>query len=153
MEQKLYKVYGYRAKYILDERETKLGVTKMQLLSEDINNYRKLTYHLIELISSWKLYIQSLTHDPRLRREKLQFYYVEYNLLLTMLNDSSFISTSFLSNFYTFSIKNDPFLLKPILNLEKLMQDGLQVTFEAYQLKKIIDCKIDDLPKIVGALK
>jgi hypothetical protein len=47
MEQKLYKVYGYRAKYILDERETKLETTKMESLSEDINNYRKLTFHLI----------------------------------------------------------------------------------------------------------
>ena len=43
----------------------------MELLSEDINAYRKLTYHAIELICNWKLYIQSLTHDLKLRREKL----------------------------------------------------------------------------------
>jgi hypothetical protein len=33
------------------------------------------------------------------------------------------------------------------------MEEGLETTFEAHQLKKIIDCKIDDLPRIVLALR
>ncbi len=40
------------------------------------------------------------------------------------MNDSSFISSSFLSNFYSFSNRNDPFLLKPILNLDRRIEEG-----------------------------
>lgn len=59
-----------------------------------------------------------------------------------MLNDASFISTSFLSNFYIFAVRNDPFLLKPILNLDKKIEEGEQGNFELNQLKKIINCKM-----------
>ena len=82
-----------------------------------IANYRQLTYHLIELVKNWKMYILSLTHDLKLRKEKLSFYHQENNILLLLLNDTSFFSTSFLSNFYHFSLRNDPFLLKPIFYL------------------------------------
>ena len=70
-EKRMYKVYGYRAKLRLDENDHKLGQTKMEKLSEDINSYRKITCYLIELVSSWKLYMQSLTDHPKQRKEKL----------------------------------------------------------------------------------
>lgn len=67
-EKKMYRVYGYRAKYRLDENDHKLGKTKMELLSEEINSYRKITCYLIELVSSWKLYMQSLTDNQKQRK-------------------------------------------------------------------------------------
>lgn len=137
----MYKVYGYRAKYTLDQKQTKLGTTRMETLSEVINGYRKLTYHLVELIARWKMYMQSLTHDPRIRKQKIEFYYKDYNLYLTLLNDASFISTSFLSNFYTLT-RNDPFLLKPILAIDKKLEEGEEANFETVQLKRIINCKL-----------
>lgn len=39
---------------------------------------------------------------------------MENNYLLNILNDSSFIASSFLTNFYSFAIRNDTFLLRPI---------------------------------------
>ena len=146
----MYRVYGYRAKYRLDDNDHKLGKTKMEILSQDINSYRKITCYLIELVSSWKLYMQSLTDNPKLRKEKLQYYYKNHNLFLTLLNDASFVASSFLSQFYTFSTKNDPLLLKPILNIQKKMADQVY-NFQTHQLKRIIDCKISDLPQILAA--
>lgn len=118
IEQRQYKVHGYRVLYRLDEQEVSLGKTKMECLSEDFRDYRKLTAHVVQLISKWKEYIQSLTHDAKKRKERMEFYYEEKNYILSLLNDSSFISHSFLNKFYLFSIRNDPFLLKPLLGLE-----------------------------------
>lgn len=52
---------------------------------------------MIELVASWKLYMQSLTSNPKQRKEKLEYYYKNHNIYLTLLNDSSFIASSFLS--------------------------------------------------------
>jgi hypothetical protein len=85
----------------------------------DISNYRKLTVHVIDLIVQWCTYIQSLTHDAKKRKEKIEYYYMENNYLLSILNDSNFIAASFLSNFFTFAVRNDPFIFKPILVIEE----------------------------------
>jgi len=37
--------------------------------------------------------------------------------LLRIINDNSFVSKSFLANYFKFSPKNDPFLLMPLINL------------------------------------
>jgi hypothetical protein len=85
----------------------------------DISNYRKLTVHVIDLIVQWRTYIQSLTHDVKKRKEKIEYYYMESNYLLSILNDSNFIAASFLSNFFTFAVRNDPFIFKPVLVIEE----------------------------------
>lgn len=36
-----------------------------------------------------------------------------------MINDNNFLQKSFLGNFYKFAPKNDPFLFRPILTIEK----------------------------------
>ena len=73
----------------------------------------------MELITKWKEYMWSLTHDAKKRKERIEFYYEEKNHLLHILNDTQFIAHSFLSNFFTFSVRNDPLFLRPILALEK----------------------------------
>ena len=73
--------------------------------------------YIIQLITNWKEYMCSLTHDKKIRRERLEFYYHENNFLLGVLNDAKFVSNSFLANFYTFSIRNDPLFLRPLLNI------------------------------------
>ena len=54
IEQRQYKVRGYRALYRLDHQEVNLSKTKMEELFTQINNYRKLTVHVVELITKWK---------------------------------------------------------------------------------------------------
>ena len=118
-----------------------------------IANYRQLTYHLIELVKNWKMYILSLTHDLKLRKEKLSFYHQENNILLLLLNDTSFFSTSFLSNFYHFSLRNDPFLLKPIFYLQKKEETALCLTPEERQLKRLINIKPSQVLSIISGIR
>jgi len=46
------------------------------------------------------------------------FYYVEDNYLLKVLTDLGFVRVSVLANFFDFAMRNDPFMLKPILSIE-----------------------------------
>ena len=43
----------------------------MEQFFEDINSYRKLTVHVVELITKWKEYMWSLTHDAKKRKERI----------------------------------------------------------------------------------
>ena len=140
-EQIDYQVYGYKAQLKVDRKDLKLGKTRLEQLGEDINNYRKLTAHVVELITQWKLYIMSLTHDAKKRRERVEFHFAEKNYLLVILNDNKFIGTSFLCNFYSFATNNDPFLLKPLLVLEQKGTSQGQLSLQDGALKVILDLK------------
>lgn len=71
--------------------------------------------YMVELMGKWKQYIQSLTHDQKKQREQLSYYYQEDNYMLKMLTDLGFLRVSILANFFDFSMRNDPFLMKCIL--------------------------------------
>lgn len=142
-------MHGYRAKYRLDEQEVQLGETSLEVLAQEINNYRKVTIHVIELIATWRAYLKSLTHDRKAQRQSLPFYCEERNYLLTLLNDSAFLSTSFLANFLPFATRNDPLLLRPLLTFEKREREGTLLSFEDHQLKLFIQLRGID-PKALG---
>jgi hypothetical protein len=55
---------------------------------------------------------------------------MEDNYLLSILNDSNFIASSFLSNFYTFAVRNDPFIFKPILVMEEKESEHHELIFD-----------------------
>jgi hypothetical protein len=94
----------------------------------------------MDLIVKWRSYIQSLTHDPKKRKEPIEYYYMSNNYLLSILNDSNFIAASFLSNFYTFAVRNDPFLFRPILAMEEKEGERRELVFDECQLKELIAC-------------
>ena len=48
----------------------------------------------------------------------MDYYYENQNYLLKLINDNSFVSNSFLSEYFRFSTKNDPFLVMPLIKLE-----------------------------------
>lgn len=98
-----------------DNKHGKLSKTKLQFFSDAFNHLTKLTLYVIELITKWKEYIYSLTHDQRKKKERVQYYFYDDNYYLKILGDIGFLRVSFLSNFYDFAPKNDPFLLKCIL--------------------------------------
>ena len=68
----------------------------------------------------WKEYIYGLTHDAKKKRERLEYYYFEENYFIKILSDTNILKVSALEKFYKFAPKNDPFLLWPLLNFEKL---------------------------------
>ena len=65
-----------------------------------------------------------------------------------MLGDLGFIRASFLSNFYDFAPKNDPFMLKPILAFEKRQEK----TLENELLKQIFMPEAESLSEIMAKL-
>lgn len=48
----------------------------------------------------------------------MEYYFYDDNYLLKILSDLGFLRVSFLSQFYGFAPKNDPFMLQPILAFE-----------------------------------
>ena len=55
----------------------------------------------------------------RKKKERIEYYFYDDNYYLKILSDLGFLRASFLSNFYDFAPKNDPFMLRPILAFEK----------------------------------
>ena len=70
-----------------------------------------------------------------------------------LLNDSQFVSHSFLSNFLTFSVRNDPFFLRPILALEKKTEEGGQLTSDELQLRELVQVQPAHLHCIMSAVE
>jgi hypothetical protein len=73
---------------------------------------------VVESITKWKEYIYSLTFDHQKHKEPVDYYYKNQNYLLKTINDNAFVLNSFLSDYFKFSSKNDPFLLMPLIRLE-----------------------------------
>lgn len=97
----------------------KLSKTKFEFFSDSFLHLTKLTLYVIELILKYREYIRSLTHDQRKQRERIEYYFYDDNYFLKILSDTGFLRVSFLSNFYEFAPKNDPFMLRCVLAFEK----------------------------------
>lgn len=67
---------------------------------------------------------------------------------MKILSDTGFLRVSFLSNFYEFAPKNDPFMLRCVLAFEKKQEK----TLEHELLKKIFLPSPDLLPDILAKL-
>lgn len=104
---------------------------------------------MIELVTKWKEYIYSLTHDQRKKKERVEYYYYDDNYFLKILSDLGFLQASFLSNFYEFAPKNDPFLLKCLLAKEKQQEK----TLEDELLKQIFMPQLEHLSDIMSKLE
>lgn len=104
---------------------------------------------MIELISKWKEYIGSITHDGRKQKERMEYYFYDDNYFLKILSDLGFLKVSFLGQFYDFAPKNDPFLLQCVLGFEKKKEK----TVEQELLKMIFIPQKEHLADIMAKLE